>query len=826
MRFYTSAFEHRGRILVRGYENGRPFARKVNYQPTLFVRGKTPGEWRSIDGRPREPMKFDSMSEAREFLKRYEDVEGFPIEGMTRWVYAFLNEEYPGEIKYDTDLIKVVSLDIEVSTKNGYPNVATALNEVTAITIKRGKTFHVFGCGAFKTDNPNIKYYKCRGEKELLLAFVSEWSREYPDAVTGWNIRFFDIPYLYNRIKFVLDEETANKLSPWSIVSERTVNVMGRDNTTFELAGLSTLDYLELYRKYTYTQQESYKLDNIAAVELDDAKLDYSEYESLQDLYEKNYQKFIEYNIKDVDIIDRLDDKMKLIHLVFALAYDAKVNYIDPLSQTRMWDAIIHTHLWYKKICIPPMKNNSKDEAFEGAYVKEPKIGMHEWVLSFDLNSLYPHLIMQYNISPDTICKDIAPANVSIDELLNPNFDPPCIEGKSLAPNGWYFSNEKQGFLAELMEKLYTDRALYKAKMIDAQKMVEAETSPIKKKEFEKDVSRYKNIQMARKIQLNSAYGAIGNAFFRYYDLRQATAITLGGQLSIRWVANGINRFMNKLMETTDVDYVIASDTDSIYLNFGPLVSKVFEGKDVSKDRIVTFLDRLAKEKVEPTIENIFRTLAVRTNAFSQKMNMKREVIADRGIWTAKKRYILNVWDSEGVRYKEPKIKISGIEAVKSSTPAACRKAIKDTIKLIVTADEETVQKAIADFREKFNKLPFEDIAFPRGLSNLEEGKKATAIHARAAQVYNKQLQAYKLTKKYESIRAGEKIKFCYMKMPNPFHDNVLAIITVLPKEFNMERYIDYNTQFEKAFLDPLNIILRIIGWNAEKTLTVDQFFQ
>ena len=837
MKFYTNAIEKRGQILLRGYENGRQFTRRVKYEPTLFVPNNKPDStWKSIHGKPLAPMPFSSIYEAKEFAEKYKDVTNFEINGLTRFVYAYLNEEYSGEVRYDRELIQVVNIDIEVASNNGFPSVDAAAQEITAITLKKDNVFYVFGCGVFNTNRADVKYVRCKNERELLLAFIAEWGRGgYPDAVTGWNIAYFDIPYIINRMKHIFEQSTIEQLSPWKAFSSRVVKINGRENTTISIVGVATLDYLEMYRKFTYTQQESYRLDNIAQIELGDQKLDYSEYETLHELYEKNFQKFIEYNIHDVDIVDRLDDKMKLIDMVLTLAYDAKVNYEDVFSQVRMWDVLIHNHLWAKNIAVPPSKENKKDATYTGGHVKVPKIGMHDWVVSFDLNSLYPHLIMQFNVGPDTISRLGSPdtaindIDISIDELLDEDIELPIIEGYSLAANGTYFSNEKRSFLAEMMQRLYEDRARYKIKMIEAQKAYETETDKKKKRELIKDISRYKNMQMAKKIQLNSSYGAIGNPYFRYFDLRLAMAITLGGQLAIRWAENGINKYMNTLLGTQSYDYVIAADTDSLYLDFSGLVRKVFKDPNaVSKARVVSFLDDVAREKFKPLIDLLYKNLAIRTNSFQQKMNMTRESIADRGLWTAKKRYILNVYDSEGVRYNEPKLKIMGIEAVKSSTPKSCRSAIKTAINIIMTGTQESLHEYIIQFRKEFNTLPFEDIAFPRGInSGLDDRAKNSTIpiHVRGALIFNKNIKILKLTRKYELIKNGEKIKFCYLLLPNHMNDNVISILSKLPKEFNLDKYIDYNTQFDKAFLGPMRTILNAIKWTEEKINTVEDFF-
>lgn len=834
-KFYTNALEYGNNILVRGYDRGRPFNEKIPYQPTLFVPSKRPdAAWKDIRGNRLDPVDFLSMREAKDFIKNYEDITNFKLYGMPRFMYAYLNDEYPNEIAYDRELINVAYIDIEVSSENGFPTVERASDTVTAITLKKDGIFHVWAYGEFKTDREDVRYYQCNNEKELFIKFLSEWSNEYPDIVTGWNITFFDIPYLVRRMSTVLGESEAKRFSPWKLIKERRVRTKFKEETVYNICGVASLDYLEMYQKFTYTQQETYKLDHIGFVELGERKLDYSEYETLHEFYMNDFQRFIEYNIRDVELVEKLDDKMKLIDMALALAYDAKVTLLDVFTQVRMWDVIIHNHLYKQRIAVPIEGGGAKDEAYIGAHVKEPQPGGYDWVMSFDLNSLYPHLIMQYNISPETLLRDnrggTVKTDVTVDELLE-GYIPDVPDGYGLAANGCFFDKSRQGFLPEIMERMYNDRVVYKDKMIAAQK----EYEKTKSKQASKDISRYKNMQLAKKVQLNSAYGAIGNPHFRFFDIDQATAITLGGQLSIRWAENEMNKYLNGLLRTKDFDYVIASDTDSLYICFDKLVRQVFEIRgnqyhysEDEKQKIVNFLDKVASQKIEPVIDRIYQDLADRMEAFQQKMNMKREVIADRGIWTAKKRYILNVHDSEGVRYSKPKLKIMGIEAVKSSTPAVCRQAIIDAVNIIMSKPEEELHKFIADFKAKFYKLSFEEVAFPRSVQDLtkyERETKSIPIHVRGALSYNNKIKQLKLQKKYELIKDGEKIRFSYLKMPNPLHDNVICAFSALPAEFRLDDYIDYDVQFEKAFMAPLNAILETINWHAEKQSNLEDFF-
>ena len=648
-----------------------------------------------------------------------------------------------------------------------------------------------------------------------------------PEVVTGWNSELYDMPYLVRRIDRILGEKLMKRLSPWGLVTERETIVMGRKQISYDVGGITQLDYLNLYKKFTYKAQESYRLDYIASVELGQKKLDHSEFDTFKDFYTKGWQKFVEYNIIDVELVDRMEDKMKLIELAITMAYDAKVNYNDVFYQVRMWDAIIYNYLKKRNIVIPPKERSDKDAKYAGAYVKEPIPGKYDWVVSFDLNSLYPHLIMQYNISPETLRETRHPS-VTVDKILNEELTFELYKDSAVCANGAMYRKDVRGFLPELMEKIYKDRTIYKKKMLIAKQ--DYEKTPTKA--LEKEIARCNNIQMARKIQLNSAYGAIGNQYFRYYKLVNAEAITLSGQVSIRWIENKMNGFLNKILQTEKVDYVIASDTDSIYLNMGPLVDKFLSHKSDDKTKVVQLLDKICEDKLEPFIEQSYTELANYVSAYEQKMIMKRENISERGIWTAKKRYILNVWNSEGVQYSEPKLKMMGIEAVKSSTPAPCRQMIKDGLKLMMSGTEEEVIDFIDKCRKEFKALPPEQIAFPRSVSDVVKYRsysdiysKGTPIHCRGALLFNHYIKEKKLDNKYSLINNGEKIKFIYLKKPNIIQENVISFIQDFPHELGLDKYIDYELQFEKSFLDPLKSILDAIGWNVEKTVNLDLFF-
>ena len=832
MRFYTNVQMVGDHFLVRGYENGKHFMTREKFYPTLFVPSKKNTQYQTLNGEYVEAVQPGTVRECRDFIKKYDGVEGFNISGNDRYIYQYISETYPeDELKFDINKIKVTTIDIEVASENGFPDVESAAEEVLLISIQdyNTKQIRTWGLGKFNNRQSNVNYRAFSNEHDLLNDFISWWMIEEntPEVITGWNSELYDIPYLVRRIDRVLGEKLMKRMSPWGLVTESEKFISGRKHISYDIGGVSQLDYLNLYKKFTYKAQESYRLDHIASVELGQQKLDHSEFDTFKDFYTKGWQKFVEYNIKDVELVDRLEDKMKLIELALTMAYDAKANYADVFSQVRMWDTIIYNYLKKRNIVIPPNVRSDKDSKYAGAYVKEPIPGVYDWVVNFDLNSLYPHLIMQYNISPETLVEQRHPS-VTVDKILNQEIDFEPYKEYAVCANGAMYRKDVRGFLPELMEKIYKDRTIYKKKMIEAKQQYEKK----KTKALEKEIARCNNIQMARKIQLNSAYGAIGNQYFRYFKLANAEAITLSGQVSIRWIEEKINKYLNKILKTNDVDYVIASDTDSIYLNMGPLVETVYEGREKTTESIVSFLDKVAQVELEKYIESCYQELADYVNAYDQKMQMKRENIADRGIWTAKKRYILNVWDSEGVRYEEPKLKMMGIEAVKSSTPAPCRQMIKDGLKLMMSGTEEQVIKFIDKCRSDFRKLPPEQIAFPRTASDVRKYRshsdiyaKGTPIHIRGALLFNHYIKDKNLTNKYSLIGNGEKVKFIYLKKPNIIQENIISFIQDFPTELGLDKYIDYELQFEKSFLEPLKSILDAIGWKTEQTTTLESFF-
>ena len=827
MAFYTNILRYKNFILHRGYyDNGERFSRKEYFQPKLFVSSKMKTEWTGLDGNPVAPLDFESMFEAGQWLKQNIDVSGRNIYGNKKFTQQFVTERYPRDIEFRRDFINVGTIDIETDYDTGFPHPNEASQSILAITFKSSKSglYRVWGYGDFNESQALIKpvrYIKCKDEVELLSQFLEFWSdpKNTPDVITGWNTRFFDIPYIVNRMAKVLGIHEINKLSPWQLQLEhRKIVRRGSENDVYEIPGIQTLDYMELFQKfgYTYGPQESYALNHIAYVVLGEKKLSYEEEGSLKNLYKEDHQKYIDYNMKDVELVDRLEEKMGLITLALTIAYKGGVNYQDTFGVTAIWESIIYRKLNANKVVVPLSSEEKPYRPFAGGYVKEPQVGRHEWIVSFDLNSLYPNLIVQYNMSPETLTDNTQMNDVSY------YLSGQTVSGEySVAANGSTYRKDIDGVLPQIIEEYYDERVSVKKLQLAAQKEIQKGYTT----QLDKEIVTLENKQLAIKILLNSLYGALGNKHFHYFDIRLAEGVTLSGQLAIQWAEKAMNAAMNKLLHT-EKDYVVAIDTDSLYVNFGPLVKKL------SPTNPVFFLDKICKEHFEPVLQKSYEKLFQNMNAHKNRMVMAREGISDSGIWTAKKRYILNVHNNEGIQYKEPKLKIMGIEAIKSSTPEVVRDKFKKAFNLIISGSQQETQKFIQDFRNEFKTLSPEQVAFPRRVSNITDWydhktiyKKSCPIHVRGSLLFNKHLKFNKLQNKYELITNGNRIKFCYLKLPNPIKENVISFQEALPKELKLHKYVDYDLQFEKTFIEPLNLILHSIGWTAEEQTTLEDFF-
>lgn len=840
---YTNIATIGNKVFVRARTNdGGPVYVEEKYCPTYYIpvsaEDAPHATHQGFDGTPLIPHMVDTIWEAKE----WKESRRSPVYGDIQPEYMVLSDTYGShDVPYDPDRLYIWDIDIETDSEGGFAVPEDPFQPVTAITViwrhlgEMGTV--VYGTGAY-TPTADEFYVQCATEEELLLRFLDDFRAggDYPDIVTGWNVQFYDIPYLVNRMKKLFTEETWIRISPLSRVQERNVILLGRSQQVIDIKGVAILDYLELYRKFTYSQQESYRLDHIAHVELKRRKLSFKELGSLRRLYREDHQKFIEYNINDVKLVDELDQKLKLIDLVCSLAYVAKANFVDTFKQVRLWDIMIYHKLRADGKQIPPRpKVTQADDQGAGAYVKDPLTGLHKWVCSFDVASMYPHIIREWNLSPETKFREhVGGLNVvgddgkdmPSDELIAHQIDTSDIKRRDMcmAANGVLTDRHREGFIPDMLKSLYDERIRFKGLEKKAKAAYQTETDPDKKAQLKKDIAAYGNQQKVRKVNLNSAYGALGSCYFRYYDRALQEAVTITGQYIIRKVADNINTYLNALFKTTDHDYIIASDTDSVYVQMEK-VADLFasvgnkNGTVVRTTQIVDALNLFCEKKIQPIINKTFEEIATYLNVHTPCLSMVRDVIADKAVWQAKKCYIMNVHDSEGVRYKEPELKMMGISAIKSSTPEIVREMITTALKMVMTGTQEEVWAHVKQSEAAFEQASFEDIAFPRSVNGLVKysGKaKGLPIQVAGALAFNRALERTGLSRTYEPIRDGEKIKFAYLRQPNPFFSHVMAAPHGCPPEWNIDQWLDHTIQFNKTFIEPLETILTCMGWSTK----------
>lgn len=561
MNFYTSVFHRGDNMLVRAIENGKRVSVKSEFYPTLYVPSKKKSKFKTLDGKYVSEINPGTMRDTERFMQQYKDVDGFSIYGMENFVFQYISDNYPGQIEYDLTNIKIYTIDIETKSENGFANTTEVGEEMLLISIMDFNTKNVitFGVNEFEEEIENVTYIRCRDEIDLFDKFLEFWEADPPDIVTGWNCSFFDLPYIYRRMCRILSEKEACRLSPWKYVRDREVIFNGRTALSCDIAGVAVLDYLEIYNKFTYTKRESYALNYIAEVELNQQKLDHSQYENFKEFYTKDWNLFVKYNVIDCELVDKLERKLKLIELCIMMAFNAKINFQDVFYQVRMWDSITYNYLKEKNIAIPPKQPSEKNDKFIGAYVKEPRPGMYDYVVGFDLASLYPSLMMAYNISPETLVEEKC-ERASIESILDKSLDTSKYPDYAICPNGSMYRKDFYGFFPELIEKMFNDRKKYKKLKLQAEKDYEKNPSP----ELVNLISKYDLIQQNLKICLNSLYGSSGNEYFRYYRLDNAMAVTTSGQAVIRWIESRLNSYLNKIIGTKHNDYVIALDTDSV----------------------------------------------------------------------------------------------------------------------------------------------------------------------------------------------------------------------------------------------------------------------
>lgn len=823
-KFYTNIEVRGNTILYRGYDNGMPIQQKIAYRPHLFVKTNEQTQYKVF--KSQEPVKkktFDSINDMKDFVEQFKDVPNFGVYGCTHLVRQFTGNEFRGEIDWDFKQVQLWFFDIETKAENGFPKPEIADQEILLITMinYQTKDIHIWSAKPVEKDNKIFDLYKegytlkfqCfETEKQLLKDFLVFFASTRIDVISGWNSELFDIPYIVNRIKRVLGDEVVKMLSPWKIVKERQVRFDNGDTKqTYDILGVTHLDYIELYKKFNPGSQESFKLDFIAMKELGEGKVDLPG-ESFQDGYNLHYNMFVWYNAIDVILLCKLEKKMMLVMLAMQLAFIAKCQFGDVLSAMRLWESIIYNYFLDENIVETLEKERTEKHSIVGAYVHDPVPGKYGWTVSVDATSLYPSIMMQNNISPETILD--YQDSISIDKCLSGSVSVKN-DTSIISANGLTTTKEFRGFIPILVERMFDLRKKTKNRMLDLKK----QNAP------EEEYAALDVAQKAFKIAANSFYGVTGLQHFRYYDYRLAEAVTSTGQIYIKKAKEILDELLSKLSNNIDVSTYL--DTDSIYFSCDGIVAA--KCQTMNDSEIVNYLEKFVFDIVQPYLNKKLLEFSTKFGIDDCKIFFKLECIGPSIIFVAKKRYAFDILYSEGVRYEKPKMKVMGIEIVRSSTPSVVKDYLKESLALCLRSDEKSLQKKVKEVRESFMQHHYKDISFPRGVNGLSTYSNAASIyksgcpiHVRGALLYNNQLQRKNLHTKYPLIAEGDKIKFVALKMPNPIHENVIAFSKTIPSELGLDSYIDYNVQFEKSFLAPLEGILNAIKWTAEEKVTLD----
>lgn len=834
MKFYTACMLRGKNILVRGYNNGRRFQENVPFKPILYRTTETPSPFKTLNGKSLKAIQFSNAYECREFVKRYKDDPDGSVFGNSDFITQYLLTAYPNEVTYDLSKINIAYLDIECESENGFSEIDTPTEKINLITVKVAGMTYVLT--QKQVVLPGCNVVLCASEKDMISKFFGILKKTDVDVLTGWNVKLFDIPYIMGRAKIFFEEDELQSWTPFNMIKCQVRNIGDKDYTMYEIPGYTILDYLDLYKKFSGKLQSSYKLDHIAEVELKLKKVSYEEYDSLREFYTKNFQKFAEYNVQDVDLVERLDGQLKLINLALSICYEAKITYDKVFFPTHIWETICCDYLLRKDVISPLKTSYDKEDKFKGAYVKEIRPGRYKNIVSLDATSLYPSIIQSWGISPETLDSHRYPIGVN-DFLKEESQDlkmilhTAALENKAVACNGCMFDRNQMGFIPTLIERTLSQRKEAKSKMLELEK----EYEKTKDDSLLPTIQALKIRQEVKKVLANSLYGCMGNPTFTFSSPELATAVTLTGQVIIQITEREINGYINRFLKNDKPkDYIIAMDTDSVYLNMEEIISVIKSQTNVPD---VTKLTRdIVEQKIQVYLNKQLDTLTSKLNCHKSKISFKLEFIASDGFWVAKKNYALWVNEKEGVRFAKGKSIIKGLASKRSSTPPLMQEHLEACTKLILLSTEAELKGYVDKLKKDYTNLPIKDISSASsvsGLSNYSDPftifKKGTPIATKASLLHNAYVRKLNLEKEIPMINEIDKIKFVIVKIPNPYgcsgEDSVMGYVGRPPKEFHLEKYVDRTKQFDKIFMKPLQIMLDAVGWSLNTKPSLDSYF-
>jgi len=854
---YTDIFAHKNKLYVREINQ----LRKVAFKPSLFIPTKKESEFRSMFGSPLREVKFESILDMRSYKKQYSDIQD--IHGNYSPVVQYIHSTYRQDISYDLSKIIIYSIDIETNTEYGFPNPEIPEEEINTITLSDLSNDKSICLTTLKADikrvhdkYPGAKVIVLDSEKELIERFILNFSRRYPHILTSYNGDGFDIPYLTNRALGIVAEAYFKRLSPWGLikVSEVKDSMTGEVKLSYEWKGIQLIDYLPLYKKFSQASPEDYKLGTVATHELGETKVD-NPYDTFRDFYTKDPTLFVEYNIKDALLINRLDRKRRLLAQIIDTAYYAKTNYIDVFSPMRVWDSLIHDYLYQQNVIVHNPPRKKLDRKIIGAAVKEPIPGLYDWTVSFDAKALYPSIARSLNMSPETIVNDesiFTNAEDGIDKLLNGHDEQEYLieNNYSLSANGFYFRRDKQGLFPTMFSRIGKRRDDAKNRMLELESFIKANPEQATD-EMVNEKETMNSKQGSSKILNNSGYGVMAAVQFRLFDTRISEGITSTGQFVIKSAEKFLNEGLNQYFKTDGVDYILYSDTDSLFVKLGGVLSERVK-KEKTIEEITDFVDSFCKKTLAGMLETGMRHIGERLNVYENHLYFKREMISMNHLMYKKKKYACAVIDSEGVRYPKPEIKVKGIEIERRTTPMVVRGYLKTSVNKILLEGYDSFFEYYKSIQDNWDKHEANQLFLGIGNNGMEkytgesvdkeetEGeeetemdflekysdstsvfKKGTPFHIKASLWYNHFIQEMGLEKKYPLIKNKDKVRIAFLKMPNKLGVDTIAFPDVLPEEFEVSHLVDYQTHFDKTYLSTIKRLTDAIGWKLEDQYSI-----
>tara|TARA_B100001093_G_C26852649_1_gene1025828 strand:- start:2182 stop:4710 length:2529 start_codon:yes stop_codon:yes gene_type:complete len=733
-----------------------------------------------------------------------------------------------------------LNFDIETEILHGFPDWQNPINKITAIAWHEKLSDEYCVLVLDEDDrvegsvNGNVEIVSFATEQGLLETFIERFREIAPHIITGWNIEGFDVPYLLNRISYVLGSGAERALSPVGVINYRE----GIEKWFIE--GISILDYMLLYKKFTMGERPSYRLDAIGKYEVDLGKIEYEG--NLDDLFESDINKYIEYNLNDVEIVKKLDDKLKFIDLCRTICHKGHIPYQQIHITSAYQEGAILTHTRRLDIVTQNKPYNVvKESKFSGAYVKIPEPGRYEWIYDLDLTSLYPSIIMTLNISPETklgVIDDFDTADYRVrkqrDWTLHANgkyrklstteLDEMLAEEQcSLASNGAIYRTERSGLIPSILDRWFKERVEYK----NLRKKYEKEGDEAKAAYFDQ-------LQYTTKILLNSMYGVLGNKTFRFFDIDNAEAVTLTGQQLIKATGEFGSKFYNDELGTDNIDYCIYTDTDSVFFSAKPIIEKRYPNIDHDDKVAMTEAILPVAEEVQEFINRMYDLYATRIhNVSTHRFDIKQELISKAGIWIAKKRYAQWVINQEG--HPVDKLDVKGIDVVRSNFPTAMRKFLADVLQSILeNKTQHTLDEMVLDFKEDMKSMDIGDIAKSTGVKDIEkhifkdegiiELSKGAPAHVKAAAAYNNMLRRTNNTQLGE-IRSGDKIKWVYLRN-NKFGLGAIAFKNYDDPDEILEfikKYINYEMIFTRELHNKLEAFYSAMKWGEVPTQSMRQ---